>query len=166
MIAMILPGSFTTPPAMVSTASSSPQPCWTQAPQQLAPGNGTTAVADALAWLQALAAGHGWSSRTVSTLLLCADEALANIAMHARRPDGERARIWLACGPTDAGVGVLIEDDGVAFNPVTQPSSALAASLDEAEIGGHGLRLLRHYLRQMQYGREAERNLLYMELEI
>lgn len=116
-------------------------------------------VADALAWLEALAERHGWPPRLQFTLTLCADEALTNITTHAQAP-----RLRLECGATAHGVALRIEDDGPPFDPTAQAAPALAASLDDAQAGGHGLRLMRHYLRQMLYRRDGERNVLLLEL--
>jgi anti-sigma regulatory factor (Ser/Thr protein kinase) len=121
-------------------------------------------VASALAWLEALGERHGWPPKALFALTLCADEALANVASHARRADGQSAQLWLACGPTPGGLALRIEDDGEAFDPTAQASPQLAASLDEAQIGGHGLRLMRHYLRHLLYRREGLRNVLLLEL--
>ena len=52
----------------------------------------------------------------------------------------------------------------MAFDPKAQESPALAASLDEAQVGGHGLRLMRHYLRQLLYRREGMHNVLLLEV--
>ena len=149
---------------MTTAPTDSPWPPWTAEPDRLAPGSGAPAVASALAWLEALGAQHGWPPKALFALTLCADEALANVASHARRADGQSAQLWLACGPTPGGLALRIEDDGEAFDPTVQASPQLASSLDEAQIGGHGLRLMRHYLRHLLYRREGLRNVLLLEL--
>ena len=139
-------------------------PHWTAPPAQFAPGSGPQALGPALDWLEQLGRAQGWPLRTHNVLRLCADEALANVTSHARRADGQSAQLWLACGPTPGGLALRIEDDGEAFDPTAQASPQLAASLDEAQIGGHGLRLMRHYLRHLLYRREGLRNVLLLEL--
>lgn len=39
-------------------------------------------------------------------------------------------------------------------------ASPLAATLDDAEIGGHGVRLMQHYLHDLRYTRDGDRNRL------
>ena len=46
----------------------------------------------------------------------------------------------------------------MAFDPTQGQPSALAASLDEARVGGHGLRLMQHYLEDIDYRRVNEQN--------
>ena len=123
-------------------------PAWSGTVERLAPPPAPGATAAALAWLEALGERAGWPPRALMALTLCADEALANVALHARTPGGEPARLWLACGPT------------------AQESPALATSLDEAHVGGHGLRLMRHYLHRMLYRRIPDRNVLLLEVAL
>lgn len=139
-------------------------PSWTGPVEHLALPAVPEATGTALAWLEALGEQAHWPHRARTSLLLCADEALANIALHARTPTGDPARIELFCGPTEHGIALRIEDDGAAFDPTVQASPALAASLEDADIGGHGLRLMRHFLRQMLYLREGQRNVLLLEV--
>lgn len=141
-------------------------PAWTGPVERLEPPPGPGATAAALAWLEALGERAGWPPRALMALTLCADEALANIALHARTPSGGPARLWLACGPTGGGVALSIEDDGAPFDPTAQELPALASSLDEAQIGGHGLRLMHHYLHQMLYRRDPNRNVLLLEVAL
>lgn len=141
-------------------------PAWTAPPERLAPGSGASAVAAALDWLEALAERQAWPAKARGALVLCADEALANIGAYARTASGEAAQLWLACGPSAGGLALCIEDDGTAFDPTTQALPELAASLDEARIGGHGLRLMRHYLRQLLYRRAHGRNVLLLEVAL
>ena len=149
-----------------SEADAADWPVWLQPPQHLAAGAGPAGVARALSWLEALGEQQGWSARTLFALTLCADEALTNIASHARTPQGTAAQLWLACGPTPHALALCIEDDGTPFDPTAQDSPQLAASLEQAEIGGHGLRLMRHYLHRMLYRRIPDRNVLLLEVAL
>ncbi|AVO49778.1 hypothetical protein C6568_11320 [Melaminivora suipulveris] len=139
-------------------------PDWSGPTHQFAPETGPAGITAALAWLEALGERLQWPASVSFALTLCADEALANVAHHARTAQGAPARIWLTCGPTPAGVALCIEDDGTAFDPTAQASPQLAATLENAAIGGHGLRLMRHYLQQLSYRREQGRNRLLMEV--
>lgn len=139
-------------------------PVWAAKPECLAPGHGPEAVKAALAWIKALGQRQGWPGQALMVLGLCADEALSNIAAHACTPEGQAASMWLCCGATAGGLALRIEDDGAAFDPTAQASPDLALSLDEARPGGHGLRLMRHYLRRLVYRRAGARNVLLMEL--
>ncbi|QXL85417.1 ATP-binding protein [Comamonas sp. NLF-1-9] len=147
---------------MTDRTPSEPWPAWQQAPHELAPGSGPKALAASLAWLEALCEELALPAQLGFVVGLCADEALANVTANARTPGGAPAQVWLAFGRLGGGVGLLVADDGAPFDPTRQASPGLAASLEEAVPGGHGLRLMRHYTRAMHYRRAAQRNELLL----
>jgi serine/threonine-protein kinase RsbW len=148
--------------AMNTESSSWPE--WSTPAAHLEPGSGAPAVAQALAWLEDQGTQRGWPGKAMFALTLCADEAMVNTTSYAQRPDGQPAHLYLSCGDTPGGIALCIEDDGVPFDPTQQESPTLAVSLDDAHVGGHGLRLMRHYLRHMLYRRAGERNVLLLEV--
>ena len=82
-------------------------------------------------------------------------------------PAGSAAlQLRLECVRTASEVRLRIEDNAAAFDPTAKVSPDLAASLDEAQIGGHGLRLMRHYLHRMLYRRIPDRNVLLLEVAL
>ncbi len=115
---------------------------------------------------------HGWRPWPSATagqrarcfaLTLCADEALTNVVSYAQAPPGQpQLGLRLECGRTPYGVALRMEDDGAAFDPTAQEPPELAPSLDDALVGGHGLRLMRHYLHTLHYQRQGERNVLLL----
>lgn len=133
------------------------------APDVLLPEPSAQGLGRALEWLEGLAERDGWPARTLFALRLCADEALTNVISYATAPAGEAALLLrLECARTADGVQLRIEDNGPAFDPTAQASPVLAPSLDDARVGGHGLRLMRHYLHTLHYQREGERNVLLL----
>ena len=55
-------------------------------------------------------------------------------------------------------IRLIVEDDAPCFDPVQAPEIPLATSLDEAVIGGLGLRFIRHAAKRIAYERIANRN--------
>ena len=123
---------------------------------------GPQAVPQALAWLESVADQQQWAPRTAFKLGLCLDEALTNIVMHSFRnaDKAQNANIDLSVQVEGPLLALEIIDNGTAFDPTQMPSPELAGSLDEARIGGHGLRLMRHYLQDIQYQRANGKNRL------
>lgn len=115
----------------------------------------------ALAWLRALAVEARWPERAAFGLILSADEALTNIVTHAFESAGVgQATIRLVCFNAPQGIALRIEDEGAAFDPTLAVPGPEAESVEAAEIGGHGLRLMRHYLKSIHYVREGRCNVL------
>lgn len=119
-----------------------------------------------MAWLGSLARDQGWPDRVRLGLQLCTDEALTNILTHAASHLDKPPQIWLSCGSTLTGRALLIRDDAMPFDPTRLKPASLATSLDEAEIGGHGLRLMYHYLSQFHYRRHEGCNELWLEMAL
>ena len=111
------------------------------------------AIASVIAWLEEKGKQQQWHAKSLFALTLCADEALTNIVTHAQAPTGQQLRIELMLGQMDDGIALCIADNGAAFDPTSRDSTELAESLDDADIGGHGLRLMRHYLQRFEYQR-------------
>ena len=139
-------------------------------PDVFCPEPSLPGLASALAWLEGLAQRDGWPTRTLFALTLCADEALTNLISYASAPaGGAPLQLRLECARSGSGSGsgdsvwLRIADNGAVFDPTAQASPALAASLDDARVGGHGLRLMRHYLRALHYQHQNERNTLVLE---
>jgi serine/threonine-protein kinase RsbW len=119
------------------------------------------ASAKALAWFDGLAAQQQWSPRLAQHLRLCLDEALTNVVQHGfalrhKHPEGAMMRIDVLKSGSEVVLDIV--DNGAEFDPTRRETPPLASSLDDAQIGGQGLRLMRHYLRDIQYRREQGRN--------
>lgn len=119
-----------------------------------------------MTWFERLAEEEGWPAKAVFAMSLCLDEALTNIISYAGRDDGAKVQIRIDAGSTHKGIGILLRDNGRAYDPTAREPAPLAQSLEEAEIGGHGLRLMRHYLSLLAYRREDGWNQLWLKLEL
>lgn len=122
---------------------------------------GPQAIPQAQAWLETLAEQQQWTPRMAFKLGLCLDEALTNIVMYAFQqpaPDGRQANIEISIHADGAQMALDIIDNGMPFDPTKNQPAPLAATLDDAQVGGHGLRLLQHYLQDIQYQRSNGKN--------
>lgn len=112
-------------------------------------------------WLHDLLKDMGMSEQVLFHFDLCANEAVSNVIGYAF-PDAGEHRITMRLTRTEERVSLEIEDDGMPFNPLTKPRNIPAASVEDAEIGGLGVDLIRHYMDAYSYQREAGRNILTM----
>ena len=122
-------------------------------------------VAAAVHWLENLATQEDWPARTTFGLTLSVDEALTNVVSYAFSDSGDAPllvvpSLRLICQSTPQGIVVEIRDNGHPFDPLGIIVEPLAQSLDEATAGGHGLRLMHHYLKSITYAREGGWNTL------
>lgn len=112
-------------------------------------------VAQALEWLDAVGVQQQWPARSLFKLKLSLDETLTNIAMYgfvAQQPPAA-PQVQLRLMQDTGRLALEIADNGVAFDPTAQTPRDLDDTLEDAQIGGHGLRLLQHYFEDIRYER-------------
>jgi anti-sigma regulatory factor (Ser/Thr protein kinase) len=115
----------------------------------------------ASAWLARFTDSLALPAETVFRLDLGLTEALTNVIAYAY-PDGAEHEIRIRLEAEEAAVSLEVEDDGVAFDPLTAERPPLPSRLEEAAIGGLGIHLIRSMLDDCHYRREAGRNRLTM----
>ncbi|MFJ3463680.1 ATP-binding protein [Achromobacter spanius] len=121
------------------------------------------AIAAAMQWLEAIAERHAWPPKLNFGLSLSLDEALTNIVSYAfddPTQAGSPPCVMISCRCDDEWVALDIVDNGRPYDPTKNPPPPPAVTLDDAEIGGHGVRLMQHYLHDLRYARSEGRNRL------
>lgn len=128
---------------------------------RLIPGHDS--VSPAMQWLEAIAERDAWPARTRFALTLAVDEALTNVLSYAFGEDAaasDAPAVELAYQRDGADLCVEIADNGRAFDPTVWSPTPLAQTLEDATPGGQGLRLIRHYLKDLRYRRDGGWNRL------
>jgi anti-sigma regulatory factor (Ser/Thr protein kinase) len=110
------------------------------------------------AWLAETAREGGLPYETAFALDLAVHEAVENAVRHGSRGEGGRVRLRLR--GDDERVEVVVEDDGVAFDPRTLPAPPVPQRLEDVVPGGQGAHLMRHFTDEIRYRREGGWNVL------
>ena len=108
-----------------------------------------------VAWTQGVVERLALAPSQAYALDLCMEEMVANILLHGSL-GGPGVGVWVTIAADP--LRLIVEDDGPAFDPCSQPAAELAADLDTSAIGGRGLALVRRFSVSMAYRREAGRN--------
>jgi serine/threonine-protein kinase RsbW len=112
-------------------------------------------------WLDDAGSRCGVPKPLLQSMQVAAEEAVMNVAMHAYVP-GSLGEIIVQL-KTQADMAVLVvEDTGPPFDPVTAPEKPRSKNLTETQQGGLGLKLLRHYCKDISYARTNDLNQLTM----
>ena len=88
---------------------------------------------------------------------LVIDEALTNTISYGF-PAGGRHQIDLEVERRGEDILIELIDGGAAFNPLDAPEPDLDAPLEERQIGGLGVHLMRTLMTEAAYRREGGRN--------
>jgi len=93
---------------------------------------------------------------------LCIDELVTNAVRHGVAAGGGRPLkigVRVTVGRR-RGVEVQVSDDGAAFDPLTAPPPDLDAGVEDRQVGGLGVHLVRTFMDEVLYARHGDRNVV------
>lgn len=112
--------------------------------------------------LREFLADAGASERAIFQCELAFEELVTNVINHAyadRAPSSQPIDVAVAIEPHNPDEIVMrVEDDGPPFDPARAPDRPPPASIEEARIGGLGLRFIRASTTRFDYERVGTRN--------
>ena len=107
--------------------------------------------------VQSFVTEHRVAPETAYAVDLVLDELISNIIKYAYDDDEEHLiTVQLLIEPTQ--ICVQIEDDGHEFDPLQTPKPDTSVPIEEREIGGLGLYLVREMSQEMTYQRIGQTN--------
>jgi sigma-B regulation protein RsbU (phosphoserine phosphatase) len=108
---------------------------------------------------EAFAEEFGIPATTAMKFNVIFDELLNNIVTYAYTDDGGHD-IEVRMGLAGKRLTVTVIDDGVPFNPLSEEAPNIAAPLEEREIGGLGIHLVRNLIDDVSYQRRIGKNVM------
>ena len=115
-------------------------------------------------WLRDICAVQGISDKTCFFMELVLEEAVTNVFNYAF-DKSEEHKFMVKLDLTDSDISITIQDDGIAFDPLQQQEPVQANSIEDAQIGGMGIHLIRSYSKLVDYYRKEGTNNLVMVLD-
>ena len=91
--------------------------------------------------------------------------ALANVIMYAY-PKGTQGEVTLSADVVDHVLCMEIRDQGIPFNPLQQLEADLDVPLEERQIGGLGIHLIKENMESLEYEYVEGENVLRMRKEV
>ncbi len=98
-------------------------------------------------------------------LNLALEEAATNVIMYAY-PEGEKGTMELALEVANEQICATLSDNGVPFDPLQQKETNLDVPLEERQIGGLGIHLIKEIMSKVEYEYVDGRNVLEMTYEL
>ncbi|MFO1257234.1 MAG: ATP-binding protein [Gammaproteobacteria bacterium] len=108
---------------------------------------------------------HAISFSIINKLLMCVDEIVTNIVTHAYK-DKEEHTVYLESKLENGFITIEFRDDGVAFDPTKRSGPDTTLSIEDRDIGGLGLHLVKKLMDKMEYAREGDYNVLKITKKI
>jgi anti-sigma regulatory factor (Ser/Thr protein kinase) len=120
-------------------------------------------IAAADAWVEQIGRSWGIPERTAFGARICVAEIAANVLEHGAAPR-KAVELGVTLCRRESGLEIEITDSGPPFDPTAVTERPLPQSLDEAEVGGLGLRLVRSYACDITYRHDGVCNRLKLHL--
>jgi serine/threonine-protein kinase RsbW len=125
---------------------------------------GDAGVAGLLDRLEAYAEAAELPPRLAYQLSLVCEELVTNVATHGMVGRPPATYVALKIVPRGAGLFLQFEDDGPAFDPLALAAPDTEAELEERDVGGLGIHLVRTMAREIRYERAGPLNRLDLTL--
>ncbi len=121
------------------------------------------AISAADAWIEQVSRGWGIAERTVFGARICVAEIAANALEHGASP-AQPVELGITLRRRAAGLDIEITDSGRPFDLTAVTDRALPATIEAAEIGGLGLRLVRSFASDITYRHDGVCNRIKLHL--
>jgi serine/threonine-protein kinase RsbW len=115
--------------------------------------------------LESVGSALGLPQRCLFEINLALDELFTNIISYGFQDQSEHFIRVNISADRDV-LTVVLEDDGIAFNPVASIPPELPCSLDECKVGGLGIHLVKNLMDEVAYERRAGTNVLTLKKSI
>jgi phosphoserine phosphatase RsbU/P len=113
------------------------------------------------AWFE-FAEENNLSDAVINDLRLAVEEAVSNVIFYAYADKNEH-HIDINFNLKGGQVILTVTDDGKAFNPLEYPVPDIDKPMEERQIGGLGIYLIRNSTDGLEYRREEGKNILVMK---
>jgi serine/threonine-protein kinase RsbW len=108
---------------------------------------------------------HHWSPQALFEVNVSLEEILTNVISYGYE-DNREHEIILRLAFADGEMTAEIEDDGRPFNPLEMTEPDINKPLDERQVGGLGIYLVRKFMTNLAYQRHEGKNRLTLKKKI
>jgi anti-sigma regulatory factor (Ser/Thr protein kinase) len=117
-------------------------------------------------WFETIVERLGMPSRAAFRVHVVLEEAVTNAVMHGFDP-GVAGEVTLEINGTPERVTAVLRDTGRPFNPIVEPPlPVVPRPIEEAAVGGLGVKLMRTFCSDLRYQRAGQMNELTMEFDV
>ena len=121
---------------------------------------------DMLGFVEQELENYGCSMRMQTAISVALEEVFINVA-HYAYPDGNgTAKVSVGIDPTTDEMTCILRDSGIAFNPLTQDDPDITLPVEQREIGGLGILIVKKTMDFVEYSRENGENILTMRKKL
>ncbi len=116
-------------------------------------------------FLETIAEEKNISQALTMSLNLALEEAVTNVILYAY-PEGTDGLVDIEAVLRDDSLEFILSDSGKPFDPTAAPEADITLGVEERQIGGLGIYLVKQIMDSVTYKRENGRNILHMTKKI
>ena len=122
-------------------------------------------IEDMLLLVDRVGAELGVSPELLTDLRIALDEVVTNIVNYAYADDAEH-QFTIRCEIRGGALATVVEDDGIAYDPLRTPAPDLSLPLEKRRVGGLGVHFVKNLMSSVRYERVGARNRLTLEQDL
>lgn len=108
---------------------------------------------------------HVSDKKTLHDIQLAAEEVLVNIVNYAY--PNQEGRVEISCFPyQNRELVIEISDCGIPFDPLAKAAPDVSLPMEERQVGGLGIFLVKKLMDRVEYRREGQKNILTLRKKI
>ena len=116
-------------------------------------------------FVDAIAEEASIDSSLAMSLNLALEEAVTNVVMYAY-PAGDEGDVDIVAELSDGSLLFTISDKGIPFDPTKKEDADITLGVEERQIGGLGIFLVRQLMDTVEYERKDGYNILTMKKKL
>lgn len=121
--------------------------------------NSMEELVNVMATIESFSVREGLAKCDGQALELSLDELLTNTISYGF-PDSGQHKIEVDIRISDNKLQAVVQDDGIAFNPFEHKEPDLELPIDERDLGGVGIHLIKKFMDEFSYQRIEGRNVV------
>ncbi len=113
-----------------------------------------------LAFVDERLEAHGCSMKVQMQIDVAVEEIFVNIAHYAYAPNTGPATLQIETEENPLAVSITFIDSGAPFDPLAKPDPDVTLSVEERQIGGLGIYMVKKSMDSVTYRRQDGKNML------
>ena len=122
----------------------------------------TEALSDVLGFVEEMLESYECSMKIQTAVCVAIEEVFVNVANYAYGSGSGDVTLDIGFNEEDRSVTFRLSDEGVPFDPLQKPDPDITLSIEERQIGGLGIFIVKKTMDSVSYAYENGKNILTM----
>ncbi len=107
---------------------------------------------EVLSFIEKILEAGGFDEKAIRLVTISSEELFTNIASYAYEEEGT-GKVEISCELTKEKAVIRLKDWGTPYDPLTHEDPDITASIEDREIGGLGIFMVKKFMDDVRYER-------------